>query len=694
MEAETPNSVLDLLPQHLCELRASGLTDATISAAGLKSETNHARQASLLSWRSVPKRMGPAIVFTFIDADGRNGYCRLKFDNPRQHSGNPVKYESPRGQPNRVYIPPGVTEILHRPDAELLITEGEKKSLKAKQEGFNCIGLVGVFGWKDKRGHRLLAELECVAWAGRTVFLVFDSDAVDNENVRDAESRLAKLLIDRGAQVRIVRLPTGPAGAKVGLDDYLVAQGANALRKRLDAAQDPEPIGAVEMKAPAHNADPCDEAARFLAGDKRDGLPTLLYWRGTFWRWRGGCWRELHSDDARGMLVRWLNRSFSALNTGIVGNHLDQLKAQAGIPFATEPPAWMGTAPWPADEMLAAQNGLIHLPSFVEARDKYRVEPTPRFFTTTALDFDFAEAAAQPVHWLAFLRQLWRDDEESIGALQEWFGYCLTPDTRQQKILMVIGPKRSGKGTLMRVKRAILGRENVAGPTLASFATNFGLWPLLGKSAAIINDARLSGRADQAVVVERLLAISGEDAQTVDRKHLEPLTAKISARLAIVSNELPRLSDASGALTSRMILLRLTESFYGREDHELTDRLLTELPGILRWSIEGWRRLGERGRFLQPAASMDLLDDLGELSSPIAAFLKEVCIVDPGRRVAVEDIYREWQRWCEAKGRKKPGTEQTFGRDLAAAVPTLKKARPRDGDYRYRAYDGIGLRLI
>jgi phage/plasmid-associated DNA primase len=35
------------------------------------------------------------------------------------------------------------------------------------------------------------------------------------------------------------------------------------------------------------------------------------------------------------------------------------------------------------------------------------------------------------------------------------------------------------------------------------------------------------------------------------------------------------------------------ESFEGRENENLTDELLTELPGILNWAIEGWRRLRE-----------------------------------------------------------------------------------------------------
>ena len=69
-----------------------------------------------------------------------------------------------------------------------------------------------------------------------------------------------------------------------------------------------------------------------------------------------------------------------------------------------------------------------------------------------------------------------------------------------------------------------------------------------------------------------------------------------------------------------MILLRLRESFYGREDPSLTDKLLAELPGILRWAIEGWCRLRARGRFAQPKSAADLLSELHDISSPIGEF--------------------------------------------------------------------------
>lgn len=99
----------------------------------------------------------------------------------------------------------------------------------------------------------------------------------------------------------------------------------------------------------------------------------------------------------------------------------------------------------------------------------------------------------------------------------------------------------------------------------------------------------------------------------------------------LISNELPRLIDSAGALAGRLILLRLTRTFYGREDTTLFEKLIAELPGILLWTIAGWQRLHERGRFVQPATGLDLVEEMENLSSPVGEFLKDRCIVEPGR---------------------------------------------------------------
>lgn len=77
-------------------------------------------------------------------------------------------------------------------------------------------------------------------------------------------------------------------------------------------------------------------------------------------------------------------------------------------------------------------------------------------------------------------------------------------------------------------------QDSVTAPTLASNATNFGLAPLIGKSAAIIGNAQLSRKVDQPAIAKRLLSISSEDAITVARIFLAAWTGRLGVRFVIM----------------------------------------------------------------------------------------------------------------------------------------------------------------
>jgi putative DNA primase/helicase len=369
-----------------------------------------------------------------------------------------------------------------------------------------------------------------------------------------------------------------------------------------------------------------------------------------------------------------------------VENVADALRAVCNLPASSVPPCWLQDDPGldPFD-ILACRNGLLHLPT------RRLLPGTPAFYTLTGLDFAFDPYAPAPIRWGQFLAELWPDDPECRDTLQEVFGYCLTPQTHYQKVFMLVGPKRSGKGTIGRVLRRLLGDRNVCGPMFANMGEPFGLSILIGKSLAIIADARISGRTDTAVLTERLLSISGEDTLSIPRKYLPDWTGKLSTRFLLLTNELPRIEDASGALASRFIVLTLTQSFYGREDHGLFERLLPELPGILNWALAGWDRLYTRGHFVQPHSSTELIQQLEDLGSPVGAFVRERCEIGPGFEVAQAALFEAWKGWCQENGRERPGTTQTLGRNLRAAYPWLQDTRPLVGGERVRKWRGLRL---
>ncbi len=425
----------------------------------------------------------------------------------------------------------------------------------------------------------------------------------------------------------------------------------------------------------------------------------LHCYAGMLMAWHNNRYVEIEDNAVKKDLQAWLHDSLRYIlnrqtgelelvqydsNPSTVNAALDSIRAFAHLPVTVTSPSWLdeGADRPPANEILSCRSALVHLPSMRQ------LPPTPLFFSVNALDFDLDPRAPEPMAWHGFLHQLFDGDLESLELLQEWFGYCLTGDTSQQKMMLIVGPRRSGKGTIARVLSRLIGIGNVCGPTTSSLASHFGLQPLIGKTLAIVSDARFHGE-NIPIVVERLLCISGEDLATVDRKFLGSITMKLPTRFMFLTNELPRLTDASGALAGRFVTLRLTESFYGKEDTGLTDRLLDELPGILNWAIEGWRRLHERGHFLIPTSVKDVVQEIEDLSSPVSAFVRDECVVGPGHRIPVDDLYDAWRRWCEQEGRQIVTTKQTFGRDLAAAVAGVTRRR---GTAMQPFYEGIALK--
>jgi len=167
-------------------------------------------------------------------------YYRLKLKSPIKTKKGTVKYLSPKkemGFGNIPYILPEVKKILetYNPDKQIFITEGEKKAAKATLEGFPCIGLSGVWIFKDSEND-FLPELNGYIWKDRSVYIVFDSDISKKHGVKQPEIRLSIKLINRVANVLSVRLPNEEDGSKNGLDDYLVRYGNQEFHDLVDKA--------------------------------------------------------------------------------------------------------------------------------------------------------------------------------------------------------------------------------------------------------------------------------------------------------------------------------------------------------------------------------------------------------------------------------------------------------------------------
>ena len=213
------------------------------------------------------------------------------------------------------------------------------------------------------------------------------------------------------------------------------------------AGQDKAESVLVDARVVPPPVDPMAVARQFLAehytGD--DNAQLVKRHRGSYHTHQRAYWREAEDSQIRAVSYEWLeeavyrtDHAFEPFlpNRSKVGNMLEALQAITYLDGSVDPPAWLDDeARRPASEMVAMQNGLLH----VATRE---LQPhTPLFFNQHALPFDYDPLASEPSRWLEFLGQLWGDDQESIDTLAEVMGYILRGGTEQQKMFMLVGPE-------------------------------------------------------------------------------------------------------------------------------------------------------------------------------------------------------------------------------------------------------------
>jgi|GEM_PF-1177873 len=166
-------------------------------------------------------------------------YPNTKFNRVRLYPAiGDCKYLQPKEIPPKPYIVNKIAKLKDKINKPVIFTEGEKKTLCLIKNGYNAIGLPGVWQFKNqKQGFTFLPELEAWSWKERTVHICFDSDTVNNANVIKAEIELGLNLYAKGAKVYVIRLPQPDHQTKYGVDDYIAAVGIEAFKKQYEEAK-------------------------------------------------------------------------------------------------------------------------------------------------------------------------------------------------------------------------------------------------------------------------------------------------------------------------------------------------------------------------------------------------------------------------------------------------------------------------
>lgn len=335
---------------------------------------------------------------------------------------------------------------------------------------------------------------------------------------------------------------------------------------------------------------------------------------------------------------------------------------------------------------------------------------TPENAPTWSLPYAYSPSADCPTI-KAWLKKAVGNDADSVEFLRAWLAALLTGRADLQKFLHLIGPAGTGKGTFIRLAKALVGDANTVVTDLRSLEQNrFETAALYGKRLAAITDTSRYGGS-----VDVFKALTGQDPLRLERKHQQQTaTFQFEGMTLLASNEAIQTSDLTGALERRRLTVRF-DHVASDEERRLWDTqggeaavLHREIPGLVNWLLELNRadvtRLITQRPARVAAANLEAL----RASNPVADWMMDSLIPDPSAQtqvgIKIENrqsgvvcfeqadvwLYPNYLRWCQQHGREALSLTRFSGLILDVGK-VLGKNLTKDRD-RYGAHVK-GLRL-
>lgn len=340
------------------------------------------------------------------------------------------------------------------------------------------------------------------------------------------------------------------------------------------------------------------------------------------------------------------------------------------------------------------RNTIVYQNGIIDLKENEFLPHTPQYMTTNIMPYEYDNTATCP-NWDNFVSQVFEGDQERVMLLQEWLGYLLVNDYSFHKAMLLIGKSRSGKGTIGRIIRLLVGDQNYSAVGLEDLADDSNLDALRTKTVGFDGDAHSVSNTTRGVVLTRFKKITGADTVQFRRKYKSSMSEALPTRFTIAANNLLNFNDDSGALTGRLLILPFNISWEGREDLTLDDKLSDEIQGIANWAIQGLFRLRQNMRFTKPAISDEEVQSLQETYSPLRMFADTCLVFGNEHSITGRQLFAAYQMWCKSEGRSS-GTQSaltqhmknTFRGEIKHTVVTDELQKQA------RGFRGVGIAIM
>lgn len=349
--------------------------------------------------------------------------------------------------------------------------------------------------------------------------------------------------------------------------------------------------------------DPLKTVERLKRKYNRDGVPGIVSIAGAIHMFDGEKWfkpekadlSQIVTDVFEQVALEYADWAVENLpkkeqkpvcpsSTSITSNIINSLRANIPLFFKDAnqipPQFYFGTYDWDAEDVRRCRNGDLNLRRYINGEKDYFRPQSPQLFTRQLIDCDFDPTKTECSEFQTFLDSL-KFTPEEMSHYQQVMAYAAWPLGRRDKIVVLQGPRRAGKGTTQDLDVFLAGGDEIMHPVeFEDLTTENGLQSAYDCLILQIGEATC-GTARMKKAVKRLKEFTGGGTIQVSGKWM--IAKKVEPNFVVVIDTNERLTfvDASGAINGRTLLVEFRESYFGREDFELPKKLEAERTQIL-----------------------------------------------------------------------------------------------------------------
>ena len=379
------------------------------------------------------------------------------------------------------------------------------------------------------------------------------------------------------------------------------------------------------------------------------------------WYFHNGCWQPLKEEDLRSEITGFLQKEeFSSSFIFAVNNILLNIKSSEMSGLLSRKykmpcflPGGESAVGW-----MPMKNCVLNIEKAAEALSEGLAVPSdairehsPELFITFGLPYSFEEAANCP-KWEKYLSEI-QPNEENRKCLQMLAGLMLVPDCRYNVAFFLYGEAGTGKSVFLEVLQALVGKDNTCNIPFAKMLERFALPPLTQKLLNAVGDMPIIPENGRIADVEGILKdMTSGGSIYVERKGIDGWNAPATARNVFATNELPPFTDRSEGIWDRLRIIPFHQRFRGtdRQNPNLINELLEELPGILIWALKGLAMLRKLNTFPECAEGKAVKEEHRGGCDHERAFLQGYAEPANGSWCSSDRIYQRYRAWAQDNG--------------------------------------------